>query len=445
MREAAARAAPAHPRGARRRAQGDRAAQPPRLVELPDLPLVRAGRGSARSATSRSSCTAPTAPSACHHCGHREPVPDALRRLRLGLDRPPRQRAPSASSTSSHAAPVFRLDADVGDPARGAGRLRGAPSAACSSARRWSPRATTSPTSTSASCSTPTRRCASPTSAPRSARSRSSPSSPGRAGRGRARRAGARADDRARGAGRSASPPRHDADGFLAGELERRARAALPAVLDADPGRLLLAERPGAAPAARRAGGPRAPAPARSARRRCSACAGASAARSWSRRSDRARGGRAQVGAAVRRGRRGPRAPRRRVQRRRRPAVAYRSRGATCRQSQDSAEHGTSEVAEAPRGRRGASRRPLDPGGRRAPRGGARARAQVRRPGAAGRRRAPVERFDDAPARRGRADGRAHARRAAGSAWPPPRSASCTACSSTASSTTAPSTRSSTR
>ena len=39
MREARARAAPAHARGARRSAQGDRAAQPPGVVELPLLPL----------------------------------------------------------------------------------------------------------------------------------------------------------------------------------------------------------------------------------------------------------------------------------------------------------------------------------------------------------------------------------------------------------------------
>src|SRR5207253_6858904 len=40
-----ARAAPPDAPRARRRAQVDRAAQPPRLVELPDLPLVREGLG----------------------------------------------------------------------------------------------------------------------------------------------------------------------------------------------------------------------------------------------------------------------------------------------------------------------------------------------------------------------------------------------------------------
>ena len=47
----AAGAAPAHARRARRRAQDDRAAQPPRLVELPDVPDRAGGRGSARRAT----------------------------------------------------------------------------------------------------------------------------------------------------------------------------------------------------------------------------------------------------------------------------------------------------------------------------------------------------------------------------------------------------------
>ena len=89
---------------------------------------------------------------------------------------------PSASSTScarrsatrtspcSASTPTRRRVKDRARDARWPGsrrRLR-----ACSSGRRWWPRATTSPTSRSASCSTPTRRCASRTSAPRSARSR---------------------------------------------------------------------------------------------------------------------------------------------------------------------------------------------------------------------------------------------------------------------------------
>ena len=39
---------------------------------------------------------------------------------------------------------------------------------------------------------------------------------------------------------------RHDADGFLAGELERRRALRYPPFSDADPRRLLLAEAPGA-------------------------------------------------------------------------------------------------------------------------------------------------------------------------------------------------------
>ena len=46
---------------------------------------------------------------------------------------------------------------------------------------------------------------------------------------------------------------RHDSDGFLAGELERRRGAALPAVLDADPRRLLVSRNRGAPRPPRRA------------------------------------------------------------------------------------------------------------------------------------------------------------------------------------------------
>ena len=49
----------------------------------------------------------------------------------------------------------------------------------------------------------------------------------GRVGRG-GRRARAGADDRARGARRSCTPPRHDSDGFIAGELERRRALGYP-------------------------------------------------------------------------------------------------------------------------------------------------------------------------------------------------------------------------
>ena len=65
-----------------------------------------------------------------------------------------------------------RHGGDQGRGAAAAGAVRRRAAAGCCSARRWWPRATTSPTSRSASCSTPTRPCASPTSAPRSGRSR---------------------------------------------------------------------------------------------------------------------------------------------------------------------------------------------------------------------------------------------------------------------------------
>ena len=101
------------------------------------------------------------------------------------------------------------------------------------------------------------------------------------AGRGPGARPGARPDARA---GRPAAQfaARHDADGFVADELSRRRGAALPAVRVADP-RHLLGRRGGAgarggAALARAAG--RRLAPPCSARRRCSGCAGASAA-SW--------------------------------------------------------------------------------------------------------------------------------------------------------------------
>ncbi len=184
-----------HPRtrgGARggpaRAAQGDRAAQPPRLVQLPLLPLVRARVGV--PALRRR----PGAPSGRGR-GHLPPLrpPRAGRRsaaTRAARCRSPvTARAPSVSSTSwpRRSRPTRRSRCSASTPTR---RRAAAPSPGCSSvstarppacwsARRWSPRATTSPTSRSGWCSTPTRRCASRTSAPRSARSRSSPSWPG--------------------------------------------------------------------------------------------------------------------------------------------------------------------------------------------------------------------------------------------------------------------------
>ena len=183
--------------------------------------------------------------------------PDALRRVRLGLDRPPRHRHRAAGARAGrgrpsgvppgrrHAARRPRVlaafeQAERGDPRRHADGRQGP---RLPRRRR------------SASCSTPTRRCASPTSAPRSARSRSSPSSP--AARAAAPRAAACSCRR--------SPPdapslahaaRHDSDGFLAGELERREALRYPPFSTLIRDRLLVgASRARRAAAA--AGGPR--------------------------------------------------------------------------------------------------------------------------------------------------------------------------------------------
>ena len=170
-----------------------------------------------------------------------------LRRVRLGVGRPPRRghaaargraRGGARRARCSGSTPTSRR-ARTASPrcsARSPPRPR-----ACSSARRSWPRGTTSPTSRSASCSTPTRRSASPTSAPRSGRSRSSPSSPA-APAAAGRRPRARADARPRRPA-LAFAAEHDAEGFLAARARPPRGARLPAVRDADPGRLLGARR----------------------------------------------------------------------------------------------------------------------------------------------------------------------------------------------------------
>ena len=242
----------------RRGRQGDRAAQPPRLVELPLLPLLRAGldlpelRRRARAAPRRAARRLPplrpprAAPERCRDCG--------------SVRSPATARAPSGSSTSSAPTlgdggfPVFRLDADCRRPATAPPRSSSASRPrrrACWSAPRWWPRATTSPTSRWASCSTPTRRCASPTSAPRSARSRwsrSSPAAPGAAATGACSCRRWRRDARA-----IVLAAAHDSDGFLAGELRRRAALGYPPFAHLDPRRLLRAGGRPRRPARRRA------------------------------------------------------------------------------------------------------------------------------------------------------------------------------------------------
>ena len=99
---------------------------------------------------------------ACHHCGHRERVPErctacgsvAVARHGAGTERIEHelQRRPRRLRVS-RAAPRRRLCRDSAIAAgRSSASRRRRPE--CSSAPRWWPRATTSPTSTSASCST---------------------------------------------------------------------------------------------------------------------------------------------------------------------------------------------------------------------------------------------------------------------------------------------------
>ena len=164
---------PRHPRGAGRRAQGHRPAQPPRLVELPDLPDVRARLGVPE--LRRRAGPAPR-----RGRGGLPPLrpPRARARelpgLRVGVASPATARAPSAWRTSSRALgkPVLRLDADVRDAGAVLERVR----ARRARDPRRHPGGGQGPRlprrRPRRRRSTPTRRCASPTSAPRSARSR---------------------------------------------------------------------------------------------------------------------------------------------------------------------------------------------------------------------------------------------------------------------------------
>ncbi len=175
-------------RRARPGREGDRPAQPARVVELPVLPLVRPGVGV--PAVRRDARTAP---------GRRPRVVPPLRAQRARARHPARTAgrcrwpatgpAPSASSRIWPSSSTrSRSSGSTPTPPRAAGRYSTCCGAstrrprACSSARRWWPRGTTSPTSRSASSWTPTRRCGSPTSGPRSALSRWSRSSPGAPG-----------------------------------------------------------------------------------------------------------------------------------------------------------------------------------------------------------------------------------------------------------------------
>ena len=236
-----------HPRTrarAGRRAQGDRPAQPPRLVELPRLPRLRprlevpAVRRRRSSCTARggrwpatTAATASACPSACSECGSVSVARHGTGTERLEHD---------LAALGHEVLPPRRRRRRSGAVLRGV-RARRARGARRHADGRQGPRLPRR--RRSASSSTPTRRCASPTSAPRSARSRSSPSSP--AAPGAAPKAAGCSCRRWRPTRASiAAAARHDADGFLAGELAPPRGAALPAVLDADPGRLLAPRSP---------------------------------------------------------------------------------------------------------------------------------------------------------------------------------------------------------
>ena len=185
----------AHAHGARRRApprrEGDRAAEPARLVELPLVPRLRAGLGVPRLRRDarapprrRRDGLPPLRPPRARSAG--------LPRLRLGLGGAPRRGHRAARARAGGAgAPAARLPARRRRDGGRRQRRRAAPRSTprppgCWWAPRWWPRATTSRRSRWRWCSTPTPRCAFPTSAPRSAPSPWWRSSPAAAGAGSA-------------------------------------------------------------------------------------------------------------------------------------------------------------------------------------------------------------------------------------------------------------------
>ena len=201
-------------------------------------PVGHAGRcGAARTATSHSCCTAARGQSRCHHCGHSRA--GSARAAAAARPRSPATApAPSASSTScvprsaGRAFPVFRLDADTPPAARGgdgAGALL----------RRFEEAAPGMLVGTQmvakghdfpdvrarASCSTPTHPAL-----PRLPR-RGADVRADRAAR-RPRRAGRQGrvlvQTMAPEARAIAHAARHDSDGFLAGELQRREALRYP-------------------------------------------------------------------------------------------------------------------------------------------------------------------------------------------------------------------------
>ena len=299
-------------------AQGDRPAQPPRLVELPDLPRLRPRlevpelRRHARPAPRRRAARLPPLRPPRAAC------PRAAR-LRVGLDRAARRPAPSGSRRSSPRPPVFRLDADVAQPGGRAARASRPRRAGVLVGTQMVAKGHDFPDVTlgvvldaDATLRFPDFRAEERTFALVAQLA-------GRAGRGGD---GGRvlvqtlAPDAP--SIRLAAAPRRD--GFLAGELERRDALRYP------PFSTLIrvvcsSSEPGAAHAAAARGARRGLGAGRaSARRRSSACAGRSAARSSSR--PPTAPARSPPSAPPSTRSRRPRAPRRGVQRRRGPAVS---------------------------------------------------------------------------------------------------------------------------
>ena len=164
----------------------------------------------------------------CHHCGHRDRVPSkcpdcgsvSIARHGTGTER-------MEADLQALGGDVFRLDGDAGDPAQVLARVRRGARAGSSSARRWSPRATTSPTSTSAWCVDADATLRFPDFRAEERTFALVTQLAGRAGRGRA---GGRVLVQTLDPGADAIrfAARHDADGFLAAELGRREALRYP-------------------------------------------------------------------------------------------------------------------------------------------------------------------------------------------------------------------------
>ena len=226
-------------RGARGRAQGDRAAQPPRLVELPLLPHLRprvgvpALRRRARAAPRRGRDRLPPlrpprarCPARCDDCGSlsvarhgaghraaRARAGEAARRAACSGSTPTRRRAADAAASSWRAS-------SRADRGRAARHPDGGQGPRLPRRRR------------SASCSTPTSTLRFPDFRAEERTFALVAQLAGPRGPRRGRRARARADARPRRARRSRAAAHHDADGFLAGELERRRALRYPPFAD---------------------------------------------------------------------------------------------------------------------------------------------------------------------------------------------------------------------